>query len=87
MPPVLTCTSCLTVLVKEDDNGNIKVEGQYIPSPNLGRLVKCEGEDEAAPSCPLCALNLDVKHTVRLLGCCFTCYVLVRTLLKSVLFF
>ncbi|XP_050689388.1 28S ribosomal protein S18a, mitochondrial-like [Eriocheir sinensis] len=51
------------ILVVEEDNENVKVEGRYLPSPNTGRLVKCEEGEEAAPACPLCALNLDVKHT------------------------
>lgn len=49
------------IVVEESEGGDTVVQGHYLPSPNAQLLVKAAGEDSKA--CPLCALDLDVKHT------------------------
>lgn len=49
------------IVVEEQEGGDTVVKGQYLPSPNAHLLVKPDGETGKA--CPLCALDLDVKHT------------------------
>lgn len=57
-------TFSLPVTVKEEAD-KITIEGRYVDSPRIPLLVKKEHECDGV--CPLCALNLNLKHTVRIL--------------------
>ncbi|XP_045138056.1 28S ribosomal protein S18a, mitochondrial-like [Portunus trituberculatus] len=49
------------IVVEEEAGGDTVVRGQYLPSPKSSLLLK--PDREAGKACPLCALDLDVKHT------------------------
>lgn len=53
-----------SVLEKQEGN-TLVVEAVIIPSPRENVMIKSEPESKA---CPLCRLNLDVKHTVRIVS-------------------
>lgn len=48
------------IIIEETDN-QTTIRGEFVESPFESRLVKAESEYEHA--CPICALNLNVKHT------------------------
>jgi len=47
-------------IVCAEEGDTLTIEGQLVPSPREGRLVKVAS---GACPCPLCQLNLDIKHT------------------------
>lgn len=49
-------------VVTTEDNNVITIEGKFVESPRQGELVKNPIEDKKV--CVLCALNLNLKHTV-----------------------
>lgn len=53
--------TCLKEIIVEEEGDTTKIEGHYLPSPRSNLLVK--PKEAADGACPLCALNLDVKHT------------------------
>lgn len=52
--------SYFLVVVKEENKKKI-IEGVIKPSERVSNLIKTEHD---AYACPVCRLNLDIKHTV-----------------------
>ncbi|XP_054257912.1 39S ribosomal protein S18a, mitochondrial [Macrosteles quadrilineatus] len=61
--PILLCPSnTIKTIVEKQEGKTLVVEGVISPSPREHLLIKPEPHTECK-ACPLCSLNLDVKHT------------------------